>query len=88
MRRNSTQRARPEFRRSDCGRVDHELVGSFVKSCCGLNAGHIAAVTKLSLSIATQKLEIINQGHPAGSLLIRSQKINRFSEHALVQVND
>lgn len=88
MRRNSSERSRPEFRRSDRGRVDYEFVAGFVKSCCGLNAGHIAAMTKLSLSVATQKLKIINQGHPSGSLLIRSQKVNRFSEHALVQVDD
>ena len=88
MSRNSTKWSWPEFDCTDRGSMNDELISSFIKSSCSFKAGDITTMTKLSLCVAAQKLQVINERHPSVFLLLWSQEVDGLGEHGLVQVND
>lgn len=52
----------PEFAGLERRRVDDELVIFSIKSRRSLKPGHVAAMTKLGLSVAANDLPVIDQG--------------------------
>lgn len=88
MGRNPTKWSRPKLDSANRGSMNDELISGFLKSSCGFKTGDITTVAKLSLCVATQKLQVVNQRHPPVFLLLWSQEVDRLGEHRLVQVND
>jgi len=70
---SATHAARPVLSTRHCRWVNDELVRLHIQRRCSLEAGHIAAVTKLGLGVAAQHSEVANIVQPPFLLLLTTK---------------
>lgn len=79
--------ARPEFGRGLGGTVNYKLISGFVEGSSGLELGDVRSVTELSLSVTSQNLMGLEEGHPVVFLFLVGHDIDNGWEHGVVETD-
>ena len=83
--RLQAESARPELGSFDSGRMDRELLSRWIVCGCSLQASYIRAMAKLSLSVASNYVQVVSLWQEVSLLLIRCKVNERVSEHRLME---
>mmetsp|Transcript_93425 Transcript_93425/g.128705 ORF Transcript_93425/g.128705 Transcript_93425/m.128705 type:complete len:331 (-) Transcript_93425:41-1033(-) len=87
MRAEMTHVTRPEFGCLDVRGVQNKLVGFWIPSSCGLKTCDIGTVTKLSLGIAANHVEMFGRFKPSRMLFVTGKLLNRVHKHSVMKTS-
>ena len=85
MVRVNTESTRPELGCFNRRRVKSECLRLLAVMGRGLEASDIRAMTKLGLGVASNDVQVVNQGEEVSSLFICTKCLERISEHGMVK---